>query len=43
MLSVIGIVIGLVTKNKKILTISLAVFAVVAFIFILDRFFAWND
>lgn len=36
--SLIGIVIGLVKKDRKILTISLKVFAIVALIFILEGF-----
>lgn len=37
--SFIGIIIGLVKKNKKILVISSVIFAVVALIFILEGFF----
>lgn len=36
--SLIGIVTGLVKKNKKILIISLIVFTIVAIIFILEGF-----
>jgi len=36
--SLIGIIIGLVKKNRKILIISLIVFAIVALIFILEGF-----
>lgn len=36
--SVIGIITGLVKKNKKILIISLVVFAIVASIFLLEGF-----
>lgn len=36
--SFIGIIIGLVKKNKKILLISSVIFAVVALIFILEGF-----
>jgi hypothetical protein len=36
--SFIGIIIGLVKKNKKILTISITIFAIVALIFVLEGF-----
>lgn len=36
--SVIGIIAGLAKKNKKILKISLIVFAIVALVFILEGF-----
>ena len=36
--SLIGIITGLVKKNKKILVISLIIFAIVALIFILEGF-----
>ena len=36
--SLIGIITGLAKKNKKILKISLIVFAIVALIFILEGF-----
>ena len=36
--SLAGIIIGLVKKNRKILIISLIVFAIVALIFILEGF-----
>lgn len=36
--SFIGIIIGLVKKNKKILTISIIIFVIVALIFVLEGF-----
>ena len=36
--SLIGIIIGIVKKNKRILKLSLVVFVIVALIFVLERF-----